>query len=31
MFAINEGQVIQIVAFIMILIVVIETIWGDEK
>ena len=31
MFAINEGQVIQIVAFIMILIVVVETIWGDEK
>jgi len=30
MFAINGGEMILIVAFIMILIVVAETIWGDE-
>lgn len=31
MFTINGGELIQIVAFIMILIVVVETIWGDER
>lgn len=30
MFAMNEGEVIQIVAFILILIVAIETIWGKR-
>jgi hypothetical protein len=29
MFGISGGEAIQIVAFIMILIVVVETIWGE--
>ena len=30
MFAMNGGEVIQIVAFSLILIVVVETIWGQR-
>ena len=30
MFAMNGGEVIQIVAFSLILIVVVETIWGKR-
>ena len=31
MFTMNGGEAIQILAVILILIVVVETIWGDEK